>query len=176
MVLPLFLCTIINRIIPLNCFQIPKEMTEKNFTIYHKPFASLTPDELYGIMRLRNEVFVVEQNCVFQDADNKDQQCYHLMVWDDENLVAYARLLPAGLMYDEISFGRIISSPLYRGTGAGKLLVARAVTACEELFGIGPIRIGAQLYLTKFYASFGFEETGEIYLEDGIKHIEMIRK
>lgn len=151
-------------------------MAEQNFTIYYKPFANLTPDELYAIMRLRNEVFVVEQNCVFQDADNKDQQCQHLMVWDYENLVAYARLLPGGLMYEEMSFGRIISSPFYRGTGAGKLLVTRAIEACEELFGNDHIRIGAQLYLTKFYASFGFEETGEVYLEDGIKHVEMIRK
>ena len=151
-------------------------MAEQNFTIYYKPFASLTPYELYAIMRLRNEVFVVEQNCVFQDADNKDQQCQHLMIWDDETLVAYGRLLPGGLMYEEMSIGRIISSPFYRRSGAGKLLVTRAIEACEALFGNAPIRIGAQLYLTKFYASFGFEEQGDIYLEDGIKHVEMIRK
>ena len=150
-------------------------MAEQNFTIYYKPFASLTPHELYAIIRLRNEVFVVEQNCVFQDADNKDQHCHHLMIWDNENLVAYARLVPQGLAYEEISIGRIISAPLYRGTGAGKLLVTRAIEGCRELFGNAPIRIGAQLYLTKFYASFGFEETGEVYLEDGIRHVEMIR-
>lgn len=151
-------------------------MTEQNFNIYHKPFVSLTPYELYAIIRLRNEVFVVEQACVFQDADNKDQYCHHLLVWNDTQLVAYARLLPEGLAYEEMSIGRIVNSPLYRGTGAGKLLVSRALEACTELFGGGRIRIGAQLYLTRFYASFGFEESGEVYLEDGIKHIEMVKE
>jgi len=151
-------------------------MTGQTFTIYHKPFAQLSPDELYAIIRLRNEVFVVEQNCVFQDADNKDQQCNHLMLWDNENLAACARLLPGGLAYEQMSIGRIVSSPAYRRTGVGKILVAHAIEACKELYGDGPIRIGAQLYLTKFYSSFGFVETGDVYLEDGIEHVEMIRK
>ena len=129
---------------------------------------------MYAIIRLRNEVFVVEQNCVFQDADNKDQHAHHLMIWDIENLVAYARLLPKGLAY-EMSIGRIISSPVYRGTGAGKLLMSHAIDACNKLFGEGPIRIGAQLYLKKFYESFGFVQTGDMYLEDGIEHVEMMR-
>lgn len=150
-------------------------MAEQKFTVYHKHFADLSPYELYDIIRLRNEVFVVEQNCIFQDADNKDQYCHHLMVWDNKKLVAYARLLPQGLAYEEMSIGRVISSPVYRGTGAGKLLITQAIDACKELFGEGSIRIGAQLYLTKFYSSFGFEETGEVYLEDGIKHREMVR-
>jgi len=151
-------------------------MTEQTFTIYHKPFAELSPDELYAMIRLRNEVFVVEQNCVFQDADNKDQHYHHLMVWDNENLAAYARLVPKGLAYEEMSIGRIVSSPAYRRTGVGKILVAKAIEACKELFGEGPIKIGAQLYLKKFYESFGFIQTGDLYLEDGIEHVEMIRK
>jgi ElaA protein len=154
----------------------PNKMAEQNFTIYHKAFAALNPYELYAIIRLRNEVFVVEQACVFQDADNKDPHCHHLLVWDNDQLVAYARLLPEGLMYEEMSIGRIVSSPVYRGTGAGKLLVSRAIDACKALFGEAPIRIGAQLYLTGFYASFGFRQTGEVYLEDGIRHIEMIKE
>ena len=149
---------------------------EQHFTIYHKPFAELSPYELYAIIRLRNEVFVVEQNCVFQDADNKDEHADHLMIWDDQQLVAYARLLPAGAAYKEMSIGRIVSSPAYRGTGAGKLLVSKAIDLCRELFEDGPIRIGAQLYLENFYASFGFVKTSDVYLEDGIKHIEMIKK
>jgi ElaA protein len=150
-------------------------MTETHYSIYNKAFAALSPDELYAIMRLRNEVFVVEQNCVFQDADNKDQQCWHLMIWDGDQLVAYARLVPKGVAYKEMSIGRIISSPAYRARGAGKLLVARAIEACYELFGDGPIHIGAQLYLERFYGGFGFKTTGDIYLEDGIEHIEMTK-
>ena len=150
-------------------------MAPDSFTIYYKPFGLLTPHELYAIIRLRNEVFVVEQNCVFQDADNKDPDCHHLMIWDQEKLVAYARLLPPGLAYEAMSIGRIISSPDYRGTGAGKLLVTKSIAACGELFGEGAIQIGAQLYLKKFYESFGFEQAGELYLEDGIEHIPMLR-
>lgn len=148
---------------------------EQSLHIYHKPFAELSPYELYAIIRLRNEVFVVEQNCVFQDADNKDQPAHHLMLWDNEHLVAYARLLEPGTAYKEMSIGRIISSPAYRGTGAGKLLVNKAIGLCRDLFGDGPIRIGAQLYLENFYASFGFAKTSDVYLEDGIEHIEMIK-
>lgn len=149
-------------------------MTLQNFTIYYKAFAHLTPYELYTIIRLRNEVFVVEQNCVYQDADNKDLHCHHLMLWDNEKLVAYARLLPGGLAYEQISIGRVISSPVYRRTGVGKILVTRAIEACKELFGDGPIKIGAQLYLKRFYESFGFVQTSDVYLEDGIEHVEMI--
>ena len=150
-------------------------MADQNFSIYHKAFADLAPFELYAIIRLRNEVFVVEQNCVFQDADNKDQDCHHVMVWDDKNLVAYARLLPKGLAYEQMSIGRVISSLAYRRKGAGKILMNNAIDACYTLFGEGPIKIGAQLYLKKFYESFGFVQSGNLYLEDGIDHIEMMK-
>lgn len=150
-------------------------MSEPKYHIYYRFFNELTPIELYTILRLRNEVFVVEQNCVYQDADKKDPYCHHLMMWDGNNLVAYARLLPQGLSYEQMSIGRVISSPAYRGTGAGKLLIEHAINACKELFGDGPIKIGAQLYLKKFYESFGFEQKSEMYLEDDIEHIEMIK-
>ena len=146
-----------------------------NITFIHKSFNELTPHELYAILQLRSEVFVVEQNCVFQDADNKDQFCHHLMVWDNKNLVAYARLLPKGLAYEQMSIGRVISSPAYRKTGVGKILMFQAVGACYSLFGEGAIKIGAQLYLKKFYESFDFIQSGDLYLEDGIEHIEMIK-
>jgi len=141
-----------------------------------KPFTELTPGELYAIIRLRNEVFVVEQNCVFQDADNKDQYCQHLCGWDGETLVAYARIVPPGVSYEEMSIGRIVNSPAYRGQGAGKLLLDASIGACYTLHGHHPIKIGAQLYLKKFYESFGFVQSSEIYDEDGIDHIEMIKK
>ena len=150
-------------------------MNEGKYTFDCRFFDQLSPHALYAIMQLRNEVFVVEQNCVYQDADNKDPFCHHLTLWDDKKLVAYARLLPKGLSYEQMSIGRIISSPAYRGTGAGRSLVTKAIEMSQELFGNGPIRIGAQLYLKKFYESFGFVQTSDLYLEDNIEHIEMIR-
>ena len=151
-------------------------MTENNYTVTYKFFETLTPYELYTIMQLRNEVFVMEQQCIYQDADNKDPHCHHLMVRENDFLVAYARLLPPGLAYHEMSIGRVISSPAYRKTGAGRLLVNRSIEVCYTLFGKGPIKIGAQLYLKKFYESFGFEKTSEMYYEDNIEHIEMTKQ
>jgi ElaA protein len=150
-------------------------MADTNYTIRVCFFDDLTPKELYRIIRLRNEVFVVEQNCVFQDADNKDQFCHHLMVYAGDELVAYARLVPPGVSYKEMSIGRVVSSPAYRKTGAGRFMMQQAIEECHRLFGEGPIRIGAQLYLQRFYESLGFIAEGDIYLEDDIQHIEMVR-
>jgi ElaA protein len=141
-----------------------------------KPFDALSPHELYGIIKLRNEVFVVEQNCVFQDADDKDQRCYHLAGYKDNQLAAYARLVPSGISYKQISIGRIITSPAFRKSGAGKALMQKAIDYAFQLFGTQPIKIGAQLYLKKFYESFGFVQEGEVYDEDGIDHILMVRE
>ena len=141
-----------------------------------KKFEELTPYELYAILRLRNEVFVVEQNCVFQDADNYDQNAYHLMGFDNKKLAAYTRLLPAGSVYKETSIGRVVTSPSIRKTGAGKELMQQSVEAVYKLFGRQAIKIGAQLYLKNFYESFGFEQISDVYLEDGIEHIYMIKK
>ena len=141
-----------------------------------KKFDSLTPQELYSILQLRSEVFVVEQNCVFQDMDNKDQQCYHFMGWQNDLLFAYTRLVPPGLSYEEASIGRVVTSPAGRGSGIGKTLIEKSIEEVFNLYGKGSIKIGAQLYLKKFYTSFGFEQIGDIYDEDGIDHIKMIRK
>lgn len=142
-----------------------------------KPFAQLTANELYAIIKLRNEVFVVEQNCVFQDADDKDQYCYHLSGFTSNNtLAAYARLVPAGVSYSYISIGRVITSPDHRKEGFGKALMTKAISECFKLFGKQPIKIGAQLYLRNFYESFGFRQTSDMYLEDNIPHIEMLLK
>ncbi|WP_018616728.1 GNAT family N-acetyltransferase [Segetibacter koreensis] len=140
-----------------------------------KYFHELTPYELYDVVKLRNEVFVVEQNCVFQDADDKDQKCYHLMGFVDDELVAYARLVPAGVSYKYISIGRVVTSRKVRSKGAGKALLDMAISQCNLLFGEQSIKIGAQLYLKKFYEGFGFKQTSDIYDEDGIPHIKMLR-
>lgn len=139
-----------------------------------KFFNELTVHELYAIIKLRNEVFVVEQNCVFQDADNKDQFSHHLMGWVDGKLAAYARLVPAGISYSQASIGRVITSPLYRREGFGKALMLQAIEECYRLFGKQELKIGGQLYLQKFYESFGFTQTSDMYLEDDIPHIEMM--
>lgn len=140
-----------------------------------KTFNELTPHELYAILQLRSEVFVVEQNCVYQDMDNKDLHSYHLCGWsDDDTLFVYTRLLPAGISYDEASIGRVVTSPKTRGTGAGKELMKKSIQQLHELWGVQPIKIGAQAYLQKFYESLGFVQTSELYLEDGIPHMEML--
>jgi ElaA protein len=139
-----------------------------------KKFEELTPFELYAIIQLRNEVFVVEQNCPYQDADNKDLKAHHFMGWDGEILVAYTRLIPAGISYKEASIGRVVSSPKYRGMGAGRELMQRSIAHALLLFNCTAIRIGAQLYLKKFYESLGFVQSSEEYLEDNIPHIEML--
>ena len=145
-----------------------------NIQWHCKDFASLLPNELYEIMRLRNEVFVVEQQCVFLDMDNKDQYSDHLSGWQGDKLVGYARIVPAGISYSETSIGRIVSSPSSRGQGVGRELLTQSISTLYGLHGKRVIRIGAQYYLKKFYESFGFAQAGDIYLEDGIEHIEML--
>ena len=126
-------------------------------------------------MQLRNEVFVVEQNCVFQDADDKDQESYHLMGFDKSKLVAYTRIVPPGVIYPEASIGRVVTSPSVRGSGAGKILMQQSIQSVYDLFSKFPIKIGAQLYLKAFYESFGFVQSSDVYLEDGIEHIYMVK-
>jgi len=140
-----------------------------------KSFDELKNSELYQILKLRNEVFIVEQNCPYQDIDDKDQESFHVMGWVNGSLAAYARILPAGISYNEISIGRIVTGPGYRGSGLGKELVEKSLDYCQIRWGNSAIRISAQLYLLKFYQSLGFKEVGEEYDEDGIPHIEMIR-
>jgi ElaA protein len=139
-----------------------------------KSFSDLTPNELYAVLQLRNEVFVVEQTCPYQDADNKDAGAFHFMGWSDNTLIAYTRLLPAGLTFENASIGRVVTSPAARGAGIGRELMEQSIKQACTLFGAVPIEIGAQLYLKKFYESLGFIQTSEMYLEDGIEHIEMI--
>ena len=137
-------------------------------------FDRLSVDDLYAILRLRSEVFVVEQNCVFLDMDDKDQQCWHACGWHEDRLIAYTRLVPPGLAYPEPSIGRVVTSPSARNAGAGRKLMEYSMEKLFSLFGKQPIRIGAQLYLKNFYESLGFHQLGEVYLEDGIEHIQML--
>jgi ElaA protein len=131
------------------------------------------------LLALRSQVFVVEQNCVFQDMDGADAQCLHVIAEIDQpegaELMAYARLVPAGLKYAEASIGRVVTNPLTRGSGIGHVLVRQAVHMLHGLWGVQPIRIGAQAHLQAFYGQHGFQPAGPIYLEDGIDHIEMVR-
>ncbi len=146
-----------------------------NITWKFIAFKDLTNEELYNIMQLRAEVFVVEQNCPYQDADGKDLKSFHLMGFIDAKLVAYCRILPQNISYPEASIGRVVTSALVRGTGAGKMLMTQSLIEIEKLFGKTGVKIGAQLYLKKFYESFGFIQSSDEYLEDNIPHIEMLK-
>jgi ElaA protein len=143
-----------------------------------KYFRDLSLDEFYAIMVLRQEVFVVEQNCPFLDCDGFDQPAWHLMAYDkDGKLGAYCRLLPVGTPYEEYaSIGRVANSMAVRRSGVGRMLMTEAIKRSSELFGNVPIKIGAQVYLKSFYESFSFEGTGDVYALDGIDHIDMIRQ
>ncbi len=139
-----------------------------------KSFPDLTVDELYAILQLRSEVFVVEQNCVFLDMDDKDQKSWHVCGWQNERLIAYTRLVPPNVAYTYPSIGRVVTSPLARRSGVGRKLMEYSMEKIFSLFGKQTIKIGAQLYLKSFYESLGFSQSSEIYLEDGIEHIQMI--
>ena len=141
-----------------------------------KPFDKLTLTELYTLLRLRVEVFVVEQNCPFQDIDGLDDRAYHLLGYTAAGeLAAYARLFDAGISYEQVAIGRVAVGLAHRRLGLGQELMQQAVAQCEVLFGGQAIKLGAQLYLKRFYEGFGFVQCGEGYLEDGIPHIPMLR-
>ena len=140
-----------------------------------KAFNELTNEELYCVLHLRNHVFIVEQNCIYLDIDNKDQNCHHVLIYDETNLIGYSRIVPAGLSYEQVSFGRVLINPEYRGKGLGKTIIEESIKSCYNVFGNADIKIGAQLYLLTLYQSFGFVADGEQYDEDGIMHIDMIK-
>ena len=142
-------------------------------------FADLDAPSLYAALRLRSAVFVVEQACVFHDMDGRDAAAIHLLgervAGDPATLVAYARLFAPGDHYAEASIGRVVTAPSARGEGAGRALMQRALAECAARWPAAPIRLGAQRYLERFYASLGFVVAGEPYDEDGIPHVEMVR-
>ena len=151
-------------------------MTSTTTTCKH--FKELSTTELYNIIKLRIEVFSVEQNCPYQDADGRDFDSWHLMIHDsNNNLIAYSRLLPKGVAYpDYCSIGRVVTSQSVRKQGMGKLLMHKSIDQAKALFGNTPIKISGQAYLRKFYTELGFVANGEEYMEDHIPHIAMVKK
>jgi ElaA protein len=143
------------------------------------PFEKLTPREVHDLLQARADVFVVEQDCVFPDVDGRDPQCWHLIgrasAAADSPVLAYCRLVPPGVKYEEPSIGRVLTTAAARGKGAGRELMVEAISRLEALWPGRAIRIGAQQYLEKFYASYGFVRVSEPYDEDGILHIDMLR-
>ena len=138
-----------------------------------KTFDELTKEELYQILRLRSEVFVVEQNCVYQDIDNHDQKALHLFVSIHDEIIAYTRLFNAGDHYNEASIGRVLVDKKHRKNNLGHFIIEKSKKAIISYFNRSVIVVSAQLYLKDFYASHNFIQKGEGYLEDGIPHIKM---
>jgi ElaA protein len=139
-------------------------------------FDALSSPALYALLQLRSEVFVVEQNCVFQDLDGADAQALHLMGWQHGALKAYARCFPAGVKYAEASIGRVVTRQSARGDGLGHRLIQQALQLMQDQWGAQPIRIGAQAQLEAFYRQHDFLPAGPVYVEDGIDHLEMLRQ
>lgn len=140
-----------------------------------KRFEALTTTELYDLLQLRSEVFVVEQNCVYQDIDYKDQKALHLIGEDNGRMVAYARLFKPKDYFEEASIGRVVVKPTYRDKKLGHILLREAIYFIKSQFNETKITISAQLYLKNFYESHDFVQTSETYLEDDIPHIQMKR-
>jgi ElaA protein len=138
-----------------------------------KIFNDLSTQELYQILRLRSEVFVVEQNCVYQDIDNKDQKALHLFGILEGEIIAYSRLFKPGDYFEFSSIGRVVVAEKHRDKNFGHELIDQSIFEINNLFKAQNITISAQLYLKKFYESHGFVATSETYLEDDIPHIEM---
>lgn len=146
----------------------------QTFILRH--FNDLTVHELYDLLQLREEVFQIEQNCLYKDIDDKDKECYHLLLYKETELIAYSRMVPEGISYDGyVSIGRVASKTKYRKEGFGRLLMKETMQQLQNLFPDSPIKISAQKYLQKFYESYGFTAEGEWYMEDDIPHIAMIR-
>jgi ElaA protein len=145
-----------------------------NFTL--KTFQQLTNIELYNILKERTEVFVVEQNCPYPEVDGKDVQSYHLFREEKGEIIAYLRILPPGVSYEELSIGRVLVKKAYRGQKLAQQLMTEALHFIHNELKEPTVKIQAQEYLSQFYESFGFEAISEVYLEDNIPHIDMILK
>jgi ElaA protein len=142
-------------------------------------FSELTPEDLYAVVRLREAVFIVEQQCAYPDADGRDPLAWHLLGWSDQpngrSLIAYTRIFEPGLRYAEGSIGRVVTAPEVRGTGVGRMLMAEALRRLDNLAPGKTMKIAAQRRLEKFYLEFGFRTVSEPYEEDGIIHVDMLR-
>jgi ElaA protein len=139
-------------------------------------FNELTTHDLYTILQLRQKVFIVEQNCFYLDCDEKDFGCLHLCGYQNETMIAYLRIAPPGVIYKEVSIGRVLTEKSIRATGLGKELMKKALEICDKKFKNQTIKIMAQSYLVKFYEELGFHNISESFMEDGIPHNYMVRK
>ncbi len=145
-----------------------------NWTI--KKFKELNVEEIYKILALRNEIFIVEQECPYLDCDDKDLNSYHLFLKENGEVVAYLRILEKGISYDEISIGRVAVKKNYRGKGISRKMMLKAIEFVENNLNEDTIKIQAQAYLLNFYSSLGFKAVSQEYLEDNIPHIDMLYK
>lgn len=139
-----------------------------------KRFNELTLNELYDVLKLRCEVFIVEQNCVYQDIDDKDQEALHIIGKDHSGIVAYTRCFSPGIYFKEASIGRVVVKKEMRKYGYGFEIMKASIQAIQNTYSTGIIKLSGQTYLIQFYESLGFKTIGEPYLEDGIPHIAMI--
>lgn len=142
--------------------------------LFVKGFDELSPERLYALIRARESVFVVEQQCPYPELDGKDFAAWHVWLEEDGAILAYLRVLPKGVSYPEASVGRVLT--LRRGCGLGTKIMEAGLRVAEEKFGPGPIRIEAQAYAVGFYRRFGFRQVSEEFMEDGIPHVEMLRE
>jgi ElaA protein len=140
-----------------------------------KSFQELSVEEFHDIIALRIQIFIIEQDCPYQEVDGKDKLAYHLFFKNEKNeVIAVTRILPQGISYDEVAIGRVVVNDNYRGTGLGNQLMSDSMKFVKEKFGDVPVRLSAQKHLEKYYGNHGFESTGKEYLEDGIPHVEML--
>lgn len=139
-----------------------------------KKFEELKTEEIYKILKIRNEVFIVEQQCAYQDCDDKDKKAYHLYLEDEGEIVSYLRILEKGVSFDEASIGRVLVKKKYRSKGISREMMIKAIEFIEQSLNETEIKIQAQSYLINFYGSLGFKESSNEYLEDNIPHIDML--
>ncbi|MGY0693647.1 GNAT family N-acetyltransferase [Virgibacillus sp. FSP13] len=141
---------------------------------YIKSFQEIPAEELYQLIKARIDVFVVEQTCPYEELDNNDQDAIHYFLKIDDEVAAYVRILPKGLKYPEASIGRVLVVKKFRGNGYAKQIMQKAIAFVRDEWKENKIKIQAQEYLQHFYASFGFEQISDVYLEDDIPHVDMI--
>ena len=155
-----------------NIFYIMNHKT--NFTWHN--FDTISKEELYDVLSLRQRVFIIEQDCVYEDLDYSDQEANHLLLYKDNKLIGYSRVFPPGIKYDAASIGRIVTDLKYRGKGFGKSITHESIRFIKNHFPKSDITISAQYRLINFYENLGFRKEGSVYLEDDIEHIKMILK
>ena len=155
----------------------PPDLHDTDWQARH--FDQLSGAQLYAVLALRQQVFILEQQCLYPDADGKDLGAHHLLGWrsigGQRQLAAYLRCLAPGVSYAEVSLGRVLTAPVTRGSGIGRELMAEGIALAGRLYPGQPVRIGAQQHLEKFYGGFGFRTVSAPYDEDGIMHVEMLR-